>query len=174
MSIKIKLISENADRLGLNNVETRAMDSRLVSENFKGESFDRVLVDAPCSGLGVLRKKPDIKYSKTLQDLQSLQTIQKSILIEASRLVKPGGLLVYSTCTVDKEENEGNVQEFLKEANDFEEYPLQLTEMIQPLVNNNRVQIFPQDFGGDGFFLYLMLQKEGEELSNEKKKWGDL
>ena len=156
---KIKLISENADRLGLNNVETRAMDSRQVSENFKGESFDRVLVDAPCSGLGVLRKKPDIKYSKTLQDLQSLQTIQKSILIEASRLVKPGGLLVYSTCTVDKEENEGNVQEFLKETNDFEEYPIQLTEMIQPLVNNNRVQIFPQDFGGDGFFISCFRKK---------------
>ncbi|MGE8204133.1 16S rRNA (cytosine(967)-C(5))-methyltransferase RsmB [Heyndrickxia sp. NPDC080065] len=157
---KTKLIQQNAIRLGLTNIETKAMDSRKVAQHFEKELFDRVLVDAPCSGLGVLRKKPDIKYSKSVQDIHNLQIIQKNILHEAARLVKPGGLLVYSTCTVDKEENEETVNEFLRSSLDFEVFPLQLTDHIQPFVDKYRVQIFPQDFGGDGFFIACFRKKE--------------
>jgi len=150
---KVKLIKENADRLGLQNVETIAMDSRKIGEHYQSEIFDRVLVDAPCSGLGVLRRKPDIKYVKTIHDIRALQTIQHSILTEAAQLVKPGGILTYSTCTVDKEENEGTVQYFLENFPDFEAYSLHVPATIQPFVQNNCLQIFPQDFGSDGFFI---------------------
>lgn len=156
---KVKLIQDSAKRLGLTNIETKALDSRKVTDHFQKNSFDRVLVDAPCSGLGVLRKKPDIKYSKSLEDISSLQSIQKSILHQAAQLVKPGGILVYSTCTVDKEENEGTVSEFLLTAKDFEEYPLRLSESMNSIVEESHIQIFPQDFGGDGFFIACFQKK---------------
>ncbi|GIN83751.1 ribosomal RNA small subunit methyltransferase B [Heyndrickxia sporothermodurans] len=156
---KIKLIQENADRLGLTNIETKALDSRKVTEYFKKESFDRVLVDAPCSGLGVLRKKPDIKYSKSEEDLAALQSIQLSILEQAAQLLKPGGVLVYSTCTVDNEENENTVEQFLHRFSEFEPNPLRLTEAINTFIEEYKVQIFPQDFGGDGFFIASFRKK---------------
>ncbi|MGV3465489.1 MAG: 16S rRNA (cytosine(967)-C(5))-methyltransferase, partial [Heyndrickxia sp.] len=96
---------------------------------------------------------PDIKYVKTIHDIHALQTIQHSILAEAAKLVKPGGILTYSTCTVDKEENEGSVQFFLDHFPDFEAYSLHVPTTIEPFVQNNRLQIFPQDFGSDGFFI---------------------
>lgn len=150
---KIKLITENASRLGLTNIEAKVMDSREAGEILTNESFDRVLVDAPCSGLGVLRRKPDIKYSKSEADIESLAAIQRTILNEAARLVKIGGLLVYSTCTIDKEENNGTINEFIAAHPEFEPHPLQLPSALLPLAHEHTLQIFPQDFGGDGFFI---------------------
>ncbi|MBS4172467.1 16S rRNA (cytosine(967)-C(5))-methyltransferase RsmB [Bacillus sp. FJAT-49736] len=150
---KVKLIMENADRLGLHNIETHVLDSRKIGEHYQNGIFDRVLVDAPCSGLGVLRRKPDIKYVKTIKDIHALQTIQHTILTEAARLVKPGGILTYSTCTVDKDENEGTVQFFLDQFPDFEPYSINVPSTIKPFVNGNYLQIFPQDIGSDGFFI---------------------
>ncbi|WP_421384523.1 16S rRNA (cytosine(967)-C(5))-methyltransferase RsmB [Bacillus salacetis] len=151
---KIKLINENASRLGLGNIESKAHDSRTAGELFEPESFDRILVDAPCSGLGVLRRKPDIKYTKSESDLGSLQNIQLQILKAVSPLLKKGGLLVYSTCTVDREENQGTVKEFLKENTNFQPYELNhLPETVQPFTDGHMLQVFPQDFGGDGFFI---------------------
>ncbi|MBS4203834.1 16S rRNA (cytosine(967)-C(5))-methyltransferase RsmB [Lederbergia citrea] len=159
---KIKLIKENADRLGLNNIEAEALDSRDASDAFSLESFDRVLVDAPCSGLGVLRRKPDIKYSKSQNDIEALQNIQIKILSETAGLVKKGGLLVYSTCTVDREENDGTVNQFLEQHPDFEPHPLNLPLGLSELVESgsHTLQIFPQDFGGDGFFICSFKKKE--------------
>ncbi|KQL54680.1 16S rRNA methyltransferase [Heyndrickxia shackletonii] len=156
---KVKLIKENAERLGLHNIETIAMDSRKIGEHYPKNSFDRVLVDAPCSGLGVLRRKPDIKYVKSLQDIEALQTIQHSILAEAAEMVKSGGILTYSTCTVDKEENEGTVQYFLDRFPDFEAYSIKVPSTIEPFVQHYRLQIFPQDFGSDGFFIACFKKK---------------
>ncbi|WP_409253655.1 16S rRNA (cytosine(967)-C(5))-methyltransferase RsmB [Bacillus sp. SCS-153A] len=151
---KIKLINENASRLGLGNIESKAHDSRTAGDLFQEESFDRILVDAPCSGLGVLRRKPDIKYTKKESDLESLQNIQLQILAAVSPLLKKGGLLVYSTCTVDRNENQGTVKEFLNEHKDFQPYALtHLPDTVQPFVQGNMLQVFPQDFGGDGFFI---------------------
>ncbi|MGM0844549.1 MAG: 16S rRNA (cytosine(967)-C(5))-methyltransferase RsmB [Bacillota bacterium] len=151
---KIKLIDESAARLGLVNINTKACDSRKAGEMFEPESFDRILVDAPCSGLGVLRRKPDIKYSKKESDLESLQKIQLEILKAVSPLLKKGGLLVYSTCTVDKDENQGTVEKLLKENPELQPFQLShLPETVSPFVNGNMLQIFPQDFGGDGFFI---------------------
>ena len=157
---KIKLIMENTERLGLENVKAEAMDSRHAVDAFNEESFDRVLVDAPCTGFGVLRRKPDIKYSKKEEDIDSLNKIQLSILNEAARLVKEDGLLVYSTCTVDQDENIGTIQQFLVNHPDFEPHALQLPEGLAPLTETHTLQIFPQDFGGDGFFISCFSKKK--------------
>ncbi|MCA1053463.1 16S rRNA (cytosine(967)-C(5))-methyltransferase RsmB [Rossellomorea aquimaris] len=151
---KVKLIDQNAARLGLSNIHTSTMDSRKAGETFKEESFDRILVDAPCSGLGVLRRKPDIKYSKKESDLSSLQKIQLDILSSVAPLLKKNGILVYSTCTVDRDENEGTVKAFLSDHPGFEAYNLKgLPGTVQPFIEGNQLQVFPQDFGGDGFYI---------------------
>ncbi|MFI8686322.1 16S rRNA (cytosine(967)-C(5))-methyltransferase RsmB [Rossellomorea sp. NPDC077527] len=157
---KVKLIDENASRLGLSNVKTSALDSRKAGEKFEKESFDRILVDAPCSGLGVLRRKPDIKYAKKESDLHSLQKIQLDILSAVAPLLKKDGLLVYSTCTVDRNENEGTVSSFLSDHPDFVSHPLdELPETVRPFLDGDQLQIFPQDFGGDGFFISCFRKK---------------
>ncbi|WP_064093756.1 16S rRNA (cytosine(967)-C(5))-methyltransferase RsmB [Rossellomorea aquimaris] len=157
---KVKLIDENAKRLDLSNIQTYALDSRKAGELFEKESFDRILVDAPCSGLGVLRRKPDIKYSKRESDLNSLQKIQLEILSAVAPLLKKDGLLVYSTCTVDQNENEGTVSAFISDHPEFETCPLEgLPESITPFINQNSLQIFPQDFGGDGFYIACFKKK---------------
>ncbi|MEK4030245.1 MULTISPECIES: 16S rRNA (cytosine(967)-C(5))-methyltransferase RsmB [Bacillaceae] len=157
---KIKLIKQNAARLGLINIEAKAWDSRKAGEIFEEESFDRILVDAPCSGLGVLRRKPDIKYTKEEKDLSVLQNIQLDILDAVAPLLKKGGVLVYSTCTADKEENEGTVKKFIETHTDFE--PTALTDLppvVQALTDDYLLQVLPQDFGGDGFFISKLRKK---------------
>ncbi|MBS4198907.1 16S rRNA (cytosine(967)-C(5))-methyltransferase RsmB [Bacillus sp. FJAT-49732] len=158
---KIKLIKENASRLGLNNIDALVMDSRHSGDSFQSESFDRILVDAPCSGLGVLRRKPDIKYSKTDEDIQSLREVQLRILDATASLLKKGGLLVYSTCTVDLEENFGTAAAFLELHEDFESHALTLPTALSHFIKegSNTIQIFPQDFGGDGFFISCFRKK---------------
>lgn len=159
---KVKLVKGNALRLGLDNITTITMDSRLVKERFKEESFDRVLLDAPCSGLGVMRRKPDMKYTKTEQDIVQLSSIQQKLLQSVSPLIKKGGILIYSTCTVDKEENEKTVKEFLQGNPQFEgdlQFKSRMPEAIQPLITDFDLQIFPQDFGSDGFYIACLRRK---------------
>ncbi|RFB19110.1 16S rRNA (cytosine(967)-C(5))-methyltransferase RsmB [Bacillus sp. HNG] len=153
---KIKLINEAVNRLGLENVETKALDSRKASEIFKAESFDKILVDAPCSGFGVIRRKPDIKYSKSESDNGNLAKIQLAILNEVSTLLKKDGILVYSTCTIEYEENEGVIKAFLEQHEDFmlddsiENY---LPEIVKPYIKNGQLQLYPHYFGTDGFYI---------------------
>jgi 16S rRNA (cytosine967-C5)-methyltransferase len=155
---KVKLIRNVVDRLQLKNVTTKAMDSRRLSDEFEPEIFDRILVDAPCSGLGVLRRKPDIKYTKSEEDIKNLSAIQYDILTSASSLLKGGGTLVYSTCTIDSEENEQVINKFLDEHPQFsldetlvDRMPYELTEKNR--IKDGFVQILPHDFGTDGFFI---------------------
>ncbi|WP_144461445.1 16S rRNA (cytosine(967)-C(5))-methyltransferase RsmB [Siminovitchia fortis] len=156
---KVKLIMDQVKRLHLKNVEAKAMDSRKTGDVFEMESFDRVLVDAPCSGLGVLRRKPDIKYSKAEEDIYALKSVQTDILNETSKLVKKGGLLVFSTCTVDKEENEETAAHFLEHHPEFEPNCLRMPGALPMKDNEYSLQIFPQDFGGDGFFISSFRKK---------------
>ncbi|WP_251549106.1 16S rRNA (cytosine(967)-C(5))-methyltransferase RsmB [Neobacillus muris] len=159
---KVKLIRENADRLGLDNIETMAMDSRKVQERFVPESFDKILLDAPCSGLGVMRRKPDMKYTKTEQDIVQLSMIQQNLLDSMAPLVKPGGTLVYSTCTIDKQENEHTIAAFLKQHPEFEgdmAFKERMPKAIQPFISGCDLQIFPQDFGSDGFYIAVLRKK---------------
>jgi 16S rRNA (cytosine967-C5)-methyltransferase len=159
---KIKLIEEQVKRLHLTNIETKVGDSRKVHEMFEAESFDRILVDAPCSGFGVIRRKPDIKYSKIAEDIDKLASIQLQILTSAQKLLRKGGLLVYSTCTVDKEENDDVVEKFLKTHQNFEidvSFLERMPKKLHPYINHGCVQILPHYFGTDGFFIATFRKK---------------
>lgn len=159
---KVKLIKSNAARLGLTNIETTVLDSRLVQGQFEAETFDRILLDAPCSGLGVMRRKPDMKYTKKETDIFQLANIQKNLLKAVSPLLKKGGILVYSTCTVDLEENQHVMKEFLLENKDFEgdlSIKERMPAAICPLISNFELQILPQHFGSDGFYIACLRKK---------------
>lgn len=115
---KLRLISEGADRLGINIIKTEARDGRKFEPEFE-EKFDLIIADVPCSGLGVIGKKPEIRQ-KSAEEIQGLPKIQGEILNNLKKYLKPGGIMLYSTCTVLKCENEDIVQSFLKENPDFE------------------------------------------------------
>lgn len=158
---KLDLVDENTARLGIDIVQTAPLDGRKAADYLQKESYDAVLVDAPCSGLGVMRRKPDIKYTKREEDLMSLQTIQLAILNNAVQLLKPGGRLVYSTCTVDKSENEGTVKAFLAEHPIMEAVALEnLPKQLKDQQQDGMLQVFPQDIGSDGFFVAAFVKKE--------------
>ena len=107
---KLKRVREGAERLGLTCIRRPAADGRVFRPEWEA-AFDAVLVDAPCSGLGIIRKKPDIRYKKP-DELFALPVLQRAILDNAARYVRPGGTLVYSTCTILPEENEGSPTAF--------------------------------------------------------------
>lgn len=109
---KLKLVQEAAGRLGITIIHTKPMDATKLDESLI-QKFDRVLVDAPCSGLGIIRKKPELRY-KTLAEIEPIYEVQAKILENAANYLKPGGILVYSTCTINKKENEKQVENFLE------------------------------------------------------------
>ena len=159
---KVNLITSNATRLGLSNIKATTLDSRMAQDHFGQESFDRILLDAPCTGLGVMRRKPDMKYTKKEEDIFQLATVQKNLLKAVSTLLKKGGILVYSTCTVDLEENHHIIQAFLAENGDFEgddSLGERMPEVIRPLVNDYELQILPQHIGSDGFYIACLRKK---------------
>lgn len=135
---KVSLIRENIRRNRIENMEAQQWDARVLDETMIGQA-DVVIADLPCSGLGVLGKKPDIKYRMTREQLEALSALQREILSVAQQYVRPGGVLLYSTCTIDAMENEDNVEWFLRE------YPFWQAEYQE--------QILPDVSGNDGFFL---------------------
>ncbi|WP_156289019.1 16S rRNA (cytosine(967)-C(5))-methyltransferase RsmB [Oceanobacillus salinisoli] len=155
---KVNLIDDKASVLGLTIIDANQADARRLKEIHQPESFDRILVDAPCSGLGVIRGKPEIKYNKKEEDIRNLSKIQLEILDSIASLLKTGGLLIYSTCTVDVEENENVVQNFLEKHSDFqidETFFDSLPDEVKqsPGISDLGFQLFPQDYQTDGFFL---------------------
>lgn len=159
---KVKLIQDQAKRLRLTNIHSEAMDCRKASEHFSEESFDKVLVDAPCSGFGVLKRKPEIKYFKTARDRDKLANIQLEMLGQVASLVKKGGYLIYSTCTIDQYENQGVAKKFLQRHPEFSgDYTLieRVPEKIKPLVSGYEVQILPQHLKSDGFYIACFQKK---------------
>ena len=153
---KVKLIKQNADRLDLSTIKTKAMDSRKLDEALEKESFDRILLDAPCSGFGVMRRKPDMKYTKQEEDVKRLQNIQLDLLHSVMPLLKKGGILVYSTCTIDKAENEEVVEKFLRENPCMEKDTTLVNRLpvdIKEYVHENELQVLPQYFNSDGFYI---------------------
>ena len=149
---RVRLISEGAKRLGLSCVETDTGDAKKFNSGLP--LADRVLCDVPCSGLGVIRRKPEIKY-KNPEDFERLPEIQLEILKNASKYVKPMGRLVYSTCTLSKAENEEIVEKFLEENSGFE-----LVSLPYPLESKEKyVTITPDKFGSDGFFIAGFVRK---------------
>lgn len=162
---KIRLINQQAERLGLTNITSRTGDARTLELEAAG-SFDKILVDAPCSGLGVIRRKPDMKWTKQQKDLERLVSIQKEILQSVWKLLKPGGRLIYSTCTIDKHENELQVKRFLEDHDDAladQKMSDRLPEKVKQAVQENyMLQLMPGKFGTDGFFM-ASLEKRSDQ-----------
>ncbi|MGP4072601.1 16S rRNA (cytosine(967)-C(5))-methyltransferase RsmB [Piscibacillus sp. B03] len=160
---KVKLVKEKAEQLDLTIINSSSQDSRHLHEVHEEGMFDRILLDAPCSGLGVLRSKPDIKYHKSENDIYDLAKIQRELLESVFPLLKSNGTLVYSTCTVDRHENEEQIKSFLDEHPELKvdsTFFEQLPESCQSLdgISDYGIQIFPQDFNADGFFLTRLVK----------------
>ena len=134
---KLEHITANAQRLGIKIIEPILLDAREIGEKFFNQA-DKVLVDAPCSGLGVLRRKADLRWKKFPAELNALPDLQEKILSSAGKTLKRGGILVYSTCTIIRRENEDVVEKFLAAHENF-----RLVEMKT---------LLPHVTGTDGFF----------------------
>ena len=125
---KIKLIDTNMKKLGIDIVKAIVIDARNV--NKQGRKFDKILVDVPCSGYGVIRKKPEILYSKNRENIEELAKLQLEILNSAADILKDGGELIYSTCTITDEENTNNIKKFLEERKEFKVEKLYIPENV--------------------------------------------
>ncbi len=145
---RVDLIKNGAERLGLTNINAIQNDAKIYNEDIG--LFDKILCDVPCSGFGVIRSKPEIKY-KSLKDIDNLPEIQYSILKMASRYLKVGGELVYSTCSINRDENDKIIDRFL---NEFPEFcGVNFLEDIGRPFGGYKATIFPCDFDSDGFFV---------------------
>jgi 16S rRNA (cytosine967-C5)-methyltransferase len=151
---KLKLIKTNCDRLGITNVQSVVADATTLEI----ELADKVLLDAPCSGLGVLRKKPDIKWKREPEDIPRLARQQQQLLNRAATFVKTGGVIVYSTCTTEPEENSLVIKEFLSTHPEFR------VDTAEPFVNKTAVteegfvETFPHRHHVDGSFAARLIK----------------
>lgn len=142
---KLDIINREAERLGIKNIKTYSWDATRVDAELVGRA-DRVIVDAPCSALGVIRRKPEIKYKTRSTEIQMLPSKQLAILSAASKYVKNGGVLLYCTCTINKKENEDLVNEFLRHYRTFSK--------------EEQVELFPNVHSTDGFFICKMKKSD--------------
>lgn len=158
---KLELIEDNCKRLGITIIETQLFDAKDIDKSILGMA-DSVLVDAPCSGLGLVRRKPDLRWSKKEEDLNKLPQLQLSILKSASLYVKKAGVLIYSTCTLNDNENKHVVEKFLKTSDDF------MLDRIDEFLPKNIcasnkgdgfLELYPHIHGTDGFFIARMIKK---------------
>ncbi|PRX33532.1 NusB antitermination factor [Orenia metallireducens] len=159
---KLELIHENCTRLGITNVETICSDGREVSFT---EKIDKLLVDAPCSGLGIMAKKPEIRWQKKPQDLLELQQLQAELLENGAKLLKAGGVLIYSTCTFTDEENIDIIKGFLEKHDNFKLVDLSQTAQsfgLTEYLTEGTLQLLPDDNLIEGFFIAKMV-KSGNE-----------
>ena len=151
---KLSLVDKGAGRLSIDIIETRELDGRKNVEEFNAKA-DRVLCDVPCSGLGVIGKKPEIRY-KNLADIKKLPEIQLDIISNASKYVKVGGTLIYSTCTIVPEENQLNVEKFLGQNPEFKPVDFEIGGIKS---ENGYITLHPDIHGTDGFFVCKMIRK---------------
>lgn len=151
---KIKLIESNAKRLAVNDVvKAIDLDARKVDEKFTDESFDAILIDAPCSGFGLIRRKPEIRYEKQLSDSYNLQKIQLEILAAVAPKIKKNGIITYSTCTILRQENDDVVNQFLANHPEFTLERTQTNLNLKDDRQSDTLTILPSDYGSDGFFV---------------------
>jgi len=157
---KLKLIEDAAGRLGTDIIRTELHDAAIPVPQHEG-AYDRVLLDAPCSGLGIIRRKPDIKWARDNRDIGSITGLQRRLIDSVSKAVKPGGVMVYSTCTLLPEENECIVRDFLNNNDEF--YEDDITAYLPPgLAKHARggmIQVYPNRDGIDGFFVARLARK---------------
>ena len=138
---RLDLIKSYINRMGAQGISIKINDATILNEEFV-DKFDKVLADVPCSGLGVANRKPDIYLNISDKDIKDLSEIQYKILCNAAKYVKKGGVLVYSTCTILREENQNNVNKFLKDNKDFKSV--------------EEIQLLPNKEGLDGFYIHKM------------------
>ncbi|MCQ4022590.1 MULTISPECIES: 16S rRNA (cytosine(967)-C(5))-methyltransferase RsmB [unclassified Ruminococcus] len=155
---KVELIKKTAKRLGINIINSAVRDALSDSKN---ELADKVICDVPCSGLGVIRRKPEIRYKNT-DNFSALPPLQYKILIKSSQLVKKGGVLLYSTCTLNKAENNDISDKFLKENEGFKPLKLKLPKTIKRVIpeNDNCLTLLPSEHNTDGFFVSAFVRCE--------------
>lgn len=159
---KIKLIDENKKRLGIDIIEAEVFDA-LKLDNSLLNKVDYCLVDAPCSGFGLIRRKPEIKWNRNEEDINELSKLQYDILSISKNYVKPGGILMYSTCTILDEENVNIINKFLDENQDFKLVPIyqEIGHMDDiKTLKDGYIQLYPNIHNTDGFFIAKMI-KEG-------------
>lgn len=154
---KLKLIKSGAKRLGIDTIDVKQRDAL---SDIPLEMSDKILCDVPCSGLGILRRKPEIRY-KSDTGVDTLPDIQYRILENSAKYLKDGGVLVYSTCTLHKAENGDIVDKFLKNNSDFEPYTITLPQGIKRAIDepSNQLTLFPQTNNTDGFFISAIKKK---------------
>lgn len=154
---KLEVVERQCERLGVTNVELRVLDAAHLGDEYP-EAADRVLVDAPCSGLGVVRRRPEIKWRVRPEQLGALAARQRRILGGAARAVRPGGLLVYSVCTLEPEEGQEVIARFLDEHPEFapdslEGWPPGAAEPVAVPGPPGTAYLLPHRCGTDGFFV---------------------
>jgi 16S rRNA (cytosine967-C5)-methyltransferase len=153
---RLNLVKDTCSRLGVTNVQLVNDDGATIEV----PAADKVLVDAPCSGLGVLSKKPDAKWQREAEDIPRLAALQDRLLENAARLVKPGGVIVYSTCTIEPEENIGLVKEFLKRNAEFSIEPADKFIHKDLLGSDGQVETFQHRHGMDGSFSIRLVRRK--------------
>ncbi|MFP4527744.1 MAG: 16S rRNA (cytosine(967)-C(5))-methyltransferase RsmB [Candidatus Kapaibacterium sp.] len=152
---RLRFIDEGAQRLGLDSIETYIYDS---TQDLPFDPADLVITDVPCSGLGTLSKKPDIKWKREPEDFPKIIQIQRNIMANAARMVRPGGVFLYSTCTIEPEENTGNVEWFLENYPEFEIDPAE-KYLPAEVCRDGFMQTFPHIHATDGAFAARMIKK---------------
>lgn len=166
---RVELIKETCNRLGITIVKAKLQDA-LSPRSDLTESFDKVIVDAPCSGLGVIRRKPDIKWTKVPEDISSLAGMQLNMLSTVSSYVKPGGTLIYSTCSIDPEENREVVEKFLQCYPEFRFDDIE--DLLPDSLRGNKdgekgfINLYPHIHDVDGFFIARLQKSPFKEMSH--------
>lgn len=146
---RINLIEQNCKRLGITNVKTEIHDA---TQSISGKQFDKILLDVPCLGIGVIKRKPDIKWQRKIEDIDEISKIQYEILDNCSKYLKENGILVYSTCSILKEENEDIIQKFISKNNNFEIEKIPQIKNVTQSKNEDYLRIIPSE-EQDGFFI---------------------
>lgn len=158
---KIAIVNDHLERMNLSDKVTTLIADATKYVSKSNQLYDTIYLDAPCSGLGLMRRKPEIKYQKQPQDLVDLSRIQLEILTHVATLLKPGGVLVYSTCTLGTIENEQLIEQFLANHKDFILDPINQGEISQStfINENGQVRVWPHQFHTDGFFISRLIKK---------------
>ncbi len=154
---RAQALAENLKRYGGEHFLVLAADATRLPTR---KQFDKVLLDAPCTGLGVLSKRVDLKWKRTLQDIENMQKLQNEMLNSAAGAVKPGGLLVYSTCTIEREENEEVIEQFLGRRPQFRKESLEEIVPHKYLWDKGSIRTFPHKHGMDGSFAVRLRKTE--------------
>lgn len=151
---RIKLVEENAKRLGIDIIKSKVKDASVLDINYN-QKFDQILLDVPCLGIGVIKRKPDIKWQRQKNDIQQIKQLQLKILETCSKYLKINGELVYSTCSIFKEENENIIEEFLQKNNNFTFCKLKIEEdnEFKKYVKSNIYLSVKPNEKHDGFFI---------------------